>query len=363
MQYGYTTIEELLEDETFINYCQGNNEKDTRYWKDYISQSPWNKSLVEEAVNRYHLLFSVLSNADLEEQVNKLKGKIESSESATVISISRSPSRGKSLLLKYAAAAVVIIAIASWFFYRLDNKVVPPAEKPGYVSNPGEKKIFQFPDGTQVTMNAGSDITLAANFGQKTREVYLQGEAFFDVQHNKDVPFIVHTSDMDIRAVGTAFNVRSYNGDKHTETVLVRGLVEVTLTKDNNKKLLLHPDEKISWGSGDLAGRPAAGYTTVKTITGDEHIIKPVKKMDDGSIREVAWVENNLVIDDEPFEEIAPQLSRWYGVSIEFKSDAVKNYHFTATFKKEKIEQVLDILKSSKPFNYHKDGPQSITIY
>src|SRR5689334_12563708 len=101
MQHGYTTIEELLGDETFINYCQGNNEKDTRYWQEYINQNPWNKSLVEEAVNRYHLLFSVLSNADLEEQLNKLKGKIEFNETATIISINKPSIRRRFLRFKY----------------------------------------------------------------------------------------------------------------------------------------------------------------------------------------------------------------------------------------------------------------------
>src|SRR5262249_55947174 len=156
---------------SFINYCQGNNEKDTRYWQDYINQNPWNKSLVEEALNRYHLLFSVLSNADLEEQLNKLKGKIEFSETATIISIKRQPYSRKFLRFRYIVAAAIVVIVSSYFFFRLENKTAPHAEKPGYVSKPREKKIFQFPDGTQVTMNAGSPITLAANFGQKTREV------------------------------------------------------------------------------------------------------------------------------------------------------------------------------------------------
>ncbi|MES1249334.1 MAG: DUF4974 domain-containing protein, partial [Chitinophaga rupis] len=89
----------------------------------------------------------------------------------------------------------------------------------------------------------------------------------------------------------------------------------------------------------------------------------PAKKMDDGSTQEVAWVENNLVFDDEDFVQIAAQLERWYGIKVSFTSEEVKTFHFTGTFKKEKIERVLEILRSSKKFNYEiDDNPNGRTL-
>jgi ferric-dicitrate binding protein FerR (iron transport regulator) len=166
---------------------------------------------------------------------------------------------------------------------------------------------------------------------------------------------------MDVKALGTAFNVKSYNNENRTEAVLIRGLVEVTLKKDNNRKLLLHPDEKVLW-SENKSGHEAKKGTVITPIH-DQGIVKPVTKLDNGNVKELAWVQNNLAFEDEAFEEIAYQLDRWYNVKIQFESDDIKKYHFTATFKKEKIEQVLEILKASKKFNYRIEENQSIVIY
>ncbi len=137
-------------------------------------------------------------------------------------------------------------------------------------------------------------------------------------------------------------------------------LVEVTLTKDNNRKLLLHPDEKVLWTEN--RSKVETGATAAANNNQEQALVKPVKKSEDGNVKEIAWVQNNLAFEDEPFEEIAYQLSRWYNVNIQFESGDIKQYHFTATFKKEKIEQVLDILKASKKFNYRMEG-ENILIY
>jgi ferric-dicitrate binding protein FerR (iron transport regulator) len=171
---------------------------------------------------------------------------------------------------------------------------------------------------------------------------------------------------MDIRALGTAFNVRSYFGDKIAETALIRGLVEITLKKENNKKILLHPNEKVSWKQDAETEEEKSVSPTpaIKQLPAPEQvIIAPVKKMEDGTAQELAWANNSLVFDDEDFDEIGPRLERWYGVKIVFGSEDVKGYRFTATFKKEKIERVLDILKTTKEFTYEFDGDRTILIH
>lgn len=369
MQNLDQSVEELLKDESFSNYCRGENEQDIQYWQNYLAQNPGEKELIEEASRQYRLLFNTIANLDLLEQLDLLKNKIEINEAAPVYSINDRPARrriafyGKKFMV---AAAAVILVIAGWALFHPKETPLLVKSDARYASKPGEKKIFQLPDGTQVTMNAGSEITLNSDYGQDTREVYLKGEAFFDVHRNKNSPFIVHSADMDVRALGTAFNVRSYAGDKTSETALIRGLVEITLKKENNKKILLHPNEKISWKQDAEAGegKPASPAPAIKQLLAAKQvIIVPVKKMDDGTTQELAWVNNNLVFDDESFDEISPRLERWYGVKIVFGSEDVKRYHFTATFKKEKIERVLDILKTSKEFNYQFDDGQTIIIH
>jgi len=353
MHHQDPSIDQLLRDESFINYCRGGNEADIRYWNDYILQHPEQKGRIEEAMRQYALLFNTLAEIDLHEQLQRLKDRVES-PGAQIIPFSDKPRHKGRRLLRSAgiAAAVLLLITAGWLLLPHKPAAAPPAAEAVYASSPGEKKIFQLPDGTQVTMNAGSTISLNTAFGQASREVFLKGEALFDVRQNKAVPFIVHTVDVDVKALGTAFNIRSYEGDSASETTLIRGLVEVTLKYYNNKKIILHPDEKV-------ATPPPAPIP-------EQPQIRPVKKMDDGSAQEVAWVDNNLVFDDEDFAQIAVRLERWYGIKVRFTSEAVKTYHFTATFKKEKIERVLEILRSSKEFAYDLDDTpdgRTLTIH
>ena len=365
MQPKYRTVEDLLKEESFINYCLRNNEHAVHYWESYIAANPGKKELIAEAVQEYRLLFTALAQSDLEEQLTNLKNKVEGNESTPVIELNRASRRSNSLYARsssIAIAALAILTVGLYIYWKFQRTTITQPDRVQYVCKPGERKSFQFPDGTQVILNAGSELYLNDNYAKNTREVFLKGEAFFEVQHNAAVPFIVHTASMDVKALGTAFNVKSYNNENKTEAVLIRGLVEVTLKKDNNRKLLLHPDEKVLWTENKTTNETAIPPTTSKAIV-EQVVIKPVKRSDNGEVKEVAWVQNNLAFEDEPFEEIAYQLNRWYNVNIQFETNDIRQYHFTATFKKEKIEQVLDILRTSKRFNYRLEGDKEILIY
>ena len=364
MQHKYRTIDDLLKDESFINYCLRKNQQDVQYWESFIIEHPGKKDLVEEAVQEYRLLFSALAQTDLEEQLTVLKKRVEGSEEAPVINLAPAGKPHSSLYKRFSAIAVAMLTVFTIGVFLLWKTQRTSTAQPGiiqYVCKPGERKSFQLPDGTAVILNAGSEISLNGQYARKTREVLLKGEAFFEVQHNAAVPFIVHTASMDVKALGTAFNVKSYNNEHRTEAVLIRGLVEVTLTKDNNRKLLLHPDEKVLWRENKTNGVTARAPLQ-KNIP-EQAVIIPVKKSENGEVKELAWVQNNLAFEDEAFEDIAYQLNRWYNVHIQFESNDIKQYHFTATFKKEKIEQVLEILRASKKFNYRFEEGHNIVIY
>jgi transmembrane sensor len=356
MNLQHLTVSDLLKDESFINFCRRQNERDVQYWEKFIADNPGKKPLIDEAIHEYSILFTALANADLEEQMQKLRLKLDDAETAPVVPL---PGVERNFFRRFrflVGTAAVLVLAAGYFLWKKPAAGPPAAKEIEYASRPGERKSFQLPDGTQVSLNAGSTITVNNSYGQSSRDVYLKGEAFFEVQHNKQLPFIVHTNDMDVKALGTAFNVRSYSGEK-SETALLRGLVEVTLKKDNNRKVLLHPDEKISWAtSGEIKKKTPTVTEPAKKEPDENPVIKPVKKMDDGSVKEVAWMENKLVFDDDAFEEIVPQLERWYNVEINFDSEEVKQYHFTATFKKEKLEQVLNIFRTSRSFKYRYIG-------
>ena len=109
----------------------------------------------------------------------------------------------------------------------------------------GSKTDIQLPDGSKVWLNSGSSLKYDKQFGKELREVVLSGEAFFDVVRNAEKPFIIHTTNMDIKVLGTRFNVKSYANDKQSEASLIHGSIEVFIKKEGLKKILSEPNHKI----------------------------------------------------------------------------------------------------------------------
>ncbi len=357
-------IADLLADESFINYCRRSSQEDVVFWENYIRENPDRRLLVEYATEKYLQLFNALASADMEEQVTRLQNRLDLTEPAPIVQMDgfdRKKSNNRlSLLFKLTAAAVVLAAVLFTVKYynngRKSSKI--------FLAAYGERKNIQLPDGSEVTLNSGSKIEINESFGVSTRDVYLEGEAFFDVKHNAKLPFIVHTPAMDVKALGTAFNVKAYLNEMITETSLIRGLVEVTLNEGDHRTMLLYPNQKIKWEHP----LTKAGNTNASTAkSGDnlnvkDSLVKQLQLTDYGDIKEVAWKENKLIFEDELFSNIATSLERWYGVKIEFKDDTLRNYRFTGTYEKEDLKTVLNLLKESMNFNYTIEPGETLTV-
>jgi len=228
----------------------------------------------------------------------------------------------------------------------------------------GSKTNVVLPDGTQVWLNAGSKLSYTKSFGNNIREVTLTGEAFFDVVHNAEKPFIIHTVSMNIKVLGTRFNVKSYPTDKATEATLIRGSIEVSFKDRPAEKIILKPNEKII-----VANSNGAALKPIKEKLPDAVANEPIVAVSgltyyqhSRDVVETSWVENKLIFQNESFEELARQLERWYGVTIRFKNPDLQLLYFTGDFKNESITQALDALKLSNNFNYIIDG-NNITIF
>jgi ferric-dicitrate binding protein FerR (iron transport regulator) len=277
---------------------------------------------------------------------------------STVVEINDKGAKKKKNVLSILLVLTASVAAVALVFIFNNNSREINNEKKGvwktFISAYGERKNFQLPDGSVVTLNGGSKVTIGGGYGVSTRDIFLEGEAFFDVKHNKEIPFIVHTSAMDIKAVGTAFDVKAYPGEKNTETALINGVVEVTLKEAQQRKVILLPNQKVQWtapASGPVDaenGKSKAEDRKQKTAGS----VQNITKTDDGDIIETAWKENKLVFTDESLSDIAVLLERWYGVKIVFADDAIRNYRFTGIFEKEELGSVLGILKESRNFNY-----------
>lgn len=212
----------------------------------------------------------------------------------------------------------------------------------------GARLQVLLPDGSKVWLNAGSELVYAHDFLQKAhREVHLRGEAYFDVVHQEQHPFIIHTPAMNIRVLGTVFDVRAYPDDETTEAVLLKGAIEVTFPGQPERRVILHPKEKIvvsnQSGATLQLDTAAASLPTVYTII-------PVKPMPhDTLIAEVSWIHNQLAFQQESFEALARQMERWYNVRIHFLDDAPRHYHFTGIFTTESLSEALQALQLASP--------------
>jgi transmembrane sensor len=228
----------------------------------------------------------------------------------------------------------------------------------------GSKTHLVLPDGTGIWLNAGSRITYDKNYGATLREVNLTGEAFFDVVHNADKPFLIHTARIDIRVLGTSFDVKSYSTDKTTEATLIRGSIEVSIKDRPSEKIILKPNEKLVVANDDSTLHRAIPVRHANDATDEPLVVirKPTYEQATGAIIETSWVYNKLIFREEGFSELARQMERWYGVAIKFTNPAQERWKFTGTFQSETIQQALDALRMTANFNYTIQDNQ-ITIY
>lgn len=358
-------IADLLADESFINYCKKTSPEDVAFWEHYIRENPDRRLLVEYAHEKFLQLFNALADADLEEQVTRLQNRLNLTEPAPVVKMEgfekKKANRILPMLLKWSAAAVLLVAVLFTIIYYNNGR---NKSTKTFVAAYGERKNIQLPDGSDVTLNAGSKIEIRESFGVSTRDVYLEGEAFFDVKHNAKLPFIVHTPAMDVKALGTAFNVKAYLNEKITETALIRGLVEVTLKEGNNRTMLLHPNQKIKW-EHPLAKPGNTKSPLVKSgdvLNRTDSLVKKLLVRDDGDITEIAWKQNKLIFENELFGDIAILLERWYGAKIVFKDDTIRNYRFSGDYEKEDLNTVLGFFKESRDFNYTIEPGDNLTV-
>lgn len=274
----------------------------------------------------------------------------------------------------YWAAAVLLVLAGLFSIRTISGSSNRGDEVAGQVNEistrPGSKSKVQLPDGSVVWLNAGSKLSYNKDFGIETREVTLTGEGFFDVTKNKEKPFIISTSSIKIKVLGTAFNVKAYPEDKQTETSLIRGSIEVTIRNRPNDKIILSPSEKLVV-ENDIA-RVENGNRQKERKTGNIErteipvisTLMSINKLKynpvDSTVAEVQWVNNKLVFRDESFSELAVKMERWYDVQIDITDLRIGEERLNGIFESETIVQALEALKEFIPFQYEKNGSKII---
>ena len=190
-------------------------------------------------------------------------------------------------------------------------------------------KELKLPDGTKVWLNSESTLSYRSDFGRRDRDVELDGEAYFEVAKNKEIPFYVNTETNQVRVVGTHFNVCAYKGSNEFETTLVEGIVDI-YAYDNERPLTrLTKNEFFGSYQGKYKKAVLPSYDYLR------------------------WREGLYCFDDSPFSCILTKLEKYYNVKITVENPKVLNYRCTGKFKEQDgVEHILKVIQKDHPFTY-----------
>ena len=231
---------------------------------------------------------------------------------------------------KWAAAIVLPICIAFFTYYLVDSSQTVGA--PFIVkADKGDKATIELPDGTNVVLNSASQLSYLNNFGENVRRVQLNGEAYFKVAHDEKRAFIVQVGDLEVKVLGTSFNVSAYEDAKDVTVVLLEGKVGVYAQKISH---IMKPGDKIEYNK-------ATHKITATQVHPNDYI---------------EWTKGNIYFEKESLENIMKTLSRIYDVEIRFDSNKLPNEYFTGTIPGGGIQNALNILMLTSPFYYEMDG-------
>lgn len=243
------------------------------------------------------------------------------------------------LLLSIAASIAILLSIGSFWFFRTD-KQIPVREDWIVFTSPNGVSNVVLPDSSVVTLNAGSTVSYSTGYNQALRQVKLKGEACFEVAKNKEKPFIVSTGQIDIKVLGTVFNVSAYPEDEEVIASLLSGSIELT-NKADDKVYQLTPCQSAIY---------------YKETTGIE--LQPFE-----TEYAVGWIDGKLLFRKKTFSDICKVLEKRFNCTIRVNNTELQKKVFTGKFvNNETLSQILDVIRINVPFKYTLSNNQ-ITIY
>lgn len=320
-----------------LHYLQENiSEEETRILMKWLQENEENKTLFFQTKEIYDLQKKGLYPTEKEIQdskerlLSKLKKLQDDKEKKYY------PTKVKRFQLyffKYIATAIIAIGVTLGIQYLLttDEKIV--YTELNIESGPRMGYII-LPDSTKVFLNASTKIRFPNKFEEKTREVFLDGEAYFDVVNNEQQPFIVQTSKQRIRVLGTKFNVMDYSTDDYAITTLVSGEIDLATTDETgtfSAPITLQPDQQVFYSRAN------------------KHVALSNIKTDMNR----TWVNKIYHFKNEPLKQIVSRLEKLYGIKINILNKTLENTEFTGTFKLgQELEEVLRIINFEMLFTY-----------
>lgn len=314
--------------EDLIQFIKGSGNK--RFQEsviDWVKASPGNRRYYNRVKAEYVSKFQIDQNVDIDKEFDRFL-------------LRKKQGINRSLILKIAS--VIIIALLAGGGWYLTDRELSSGPLAVYEAQHSIMEEYILPDGSKVLLNSGSIIEIASDFNDSDRNVYLDGEAFFEIERDTVRPFIVNTeSNLQVKVLGTSFNVKSYKSDQTIETTLVSGKVELLQNTKNLPGIALSPNQKATFDKVE-------DRINIEEVTTAEII---------------SWKEGVLIFDNEPIQNVLNSLERWYDVEIKIKDSVISTYTFSGKVKrKTSIEEVLELIEASSPIEYHSDEKRKTFI-
>lgn len=237
---------------------------------------------------------------------------------------------------KSIAAVLLIPLILSLFVLNSRNDEIKSTAQNTYQEiyvQPGSRLIVTLPDNSKIWLNAGSKLKYPLAFTSDERRVYLDGEAFFEVNSNPDYPFIVNATNMEVMATGTSFNVETYTNENTVAVTLVEGKVTLNLNTVEQEKIQIQPNQRFVLDKTKNKFR-------IDTIEA-ENLQK--------------WKDGILIFRDERLENVFSRLGRTFNVNIVINDSVLKDQLYRATFQDESLERILQLIEKTAPISYVRE--------
>lgn len=311
------TIEHLVSDETFIAFCLGTDPDAIAYWTQKKQQHPQHYAVFREARELVMALHAYSQAKEIEEETSKLKALLHGPDEAIMAAIPDENRRTK-WRLPVAAAIVLLAGICCFLLLRRPTVTLIMVQ-----TSAGETKQISLPDGSSIWLNAESRLQYPKPFGQQREVILLEGEAYFNVVHDAERPFLVTTpSGMRVLDIGTAFNVKSYTALEEESVGVITGEV-----------LLSHPGRpgksRLKAGEGGIVDK-RSGTLRLAHYSGEA----------------AGWMNGNIVLNDVSFRELQLVLRNTCKVQLLFSDTAMADCRITTSFRRD--EKITDILRTLK---------------
>lgn len=241
-----------------------------------------------------------------------------------------------------AAAVMVLISILSLLQFIPPQSEPANSERQTLQTARGERASFTLSDESKVTLNADSRLEIASEFDSGLREVYLRGEAYFEVVSDGDRPFIIYSKQTYTRVLGTKFGISAYPGDSKVHTVVEEGRVLFGMQSDSAQS-----GESAEVKANEMAEVEEGGTINQQYLT-------------HSMAQYLGWKDGKLVFEKTPLRQIIPRLERWYNITVDLENADLGERLLTATFQGESLNEVLSIIALSLDLNYRRPADHKV---